>query len=114
MSFISHFPRRVAAPLRAWRDVLSLHQEGVCGEHRAVAHRHTVMDEGANSDRAAGANLGSTRLESAILLRLALDQGLVIENTLVPDAGQHRLGDVDAVVEDPLAHPDADQSPECR
>src|SRR5215467_4480319 len=108
MSLISHLPRRVAAPLRAWRDVLSLHQEGVCGEHRAVTHRHAVVDEGANADRAGGADLGSTRLESAILLRLALDQGLVIENTLVADGGQGRLGDVDAVVVDALAHPHAD------
>src|SRR5438445_9936423 len=65
---ISHLPGRVAGPPRVRRDVLSLHQEGVCGEHRSVAHGHAVVDEGANADRAAGADLGSTRLESAILL----------------------------------------------
>src|SRR5882757_2462985 len=102
----------MAAPPRVRRDVLSLHQEAVCSKHRSVAHRHTVVDEGANSDRAAGADLGSTRLESAILLRLALDQGLVIENTLIRNGGQGRFGYVDSVVEDPLAHPDTDQPPE--
>src|SRR5689334_6661539 len=70
------------------------------------------MDEGANANRAVGADLGSTRLESAILLRLALDQGLMIENTFVPKGGQGRLGDVDSIVENPLAHPDTDQPPE--
>src|SRR5215469_1895724 len=109
---ISHLPCRVAAPLRKWRDILALHQEGVCREHRAVAHGHAVVDERANAYRAPGADLGSTRLESAVLLRLALDQGLVIENTLVPDGGQGRLGDVDAVVVDPLAHPHTDQPPQ--
>jgi len=35
-----------------------------------------------------------------------------IENTLVPDGGQGWLGDVDAVVVDPTAHPNTDQPPE--
>src|SRR5437016_14218416 len=49
---------------------------------------------------------------SAILLRVALDHAQVIENTLVPDGSQGRLGDVDAVVEHPPADPNTDQPPE--
>src|SRR5262245_56394366 len=50
---ISRLPRRVATPPRAWRDVLSLHEEGIGREHRAITHRHAVVDEGPYPDRAA-------------------------------------------------------------
>src|SRR2546426_363898 len=97
---ISHLPRRVAAPARAWRDIFSLFEEGVGSEHCALTHHHVVVDEGAYPDRAASADRGWAGLERAVLLRLALDDALRIENTLVPDGGQGWLGDVDAVLED--------------
>src|SRR5258707_1195961 len=109
---ISHLPRRVAPPPRVCRDILSLHEEGVGGKHRAVTHRHVVVDEGADPDRAAGANRRPAGLVRAVLLRIALDNGLLIENALVPDDGQGRLGNEDAVVEHPLAEPNADETPE--
>src|SRR5688572_4380318 len=101
MLFISYLLRRVAAPPGVGGDILSLHEEGIRGQHGAVTHRHVVVDEGAHPDRAASADRGGAGLEGAVLLRLALDDALLIENTLVPDDRQGRLGDVDAVVEDP-------------
>src|SRR5262249_28893254 len=109
---ISRLPRRVAAPPRAWRDVLSLHEEGIGREHRAIAHRHPVVNEGGHPDRAAGADRGAVALERAVLLRVALDLAPVIEYRLVPDGGECRLGEVGAVVEHPPADPDTHQPPE--
>src|SRR5262245_54809652 len=109
---ISHLPRRVAAPPRAWRDILALHEEGVGGEHRAIAHRHAVVDECADPNRAARANGGAVALERAVLLRVALDLAPVIEDGLVADGGECRLGDVGAVVEHPFPDPDAGEPPE--
>ena len=60
-------------PPRVRRDLLALHEEGVGGEHRAVAHRHAVVDEGADPERAAGADRDAVGLEGAVLLRVALD-----------------------------------------
>src|SRR2546426_7963838 len=108
----SHLPRRVAAPPRAGRNRLSLHEEGVRGEYRAIPHGHAVEHECADADRAAGANRGGAGLVGAVLLRIALDDALLIEHALVPDGGQGRLGDEDAVVEHPLAQPHANQTPE--
>src|SRR5688572_24510264 len=70
---ILHLPRGVAPPARAWRDLSALHQEGVRGQYRAVTDGHVVVDEGTDSDSAAIADRGSTGLEGAVLLRLALD-----------------------------------------
>src|SRR5688572_1010145 len=95
---ILHLPRRVAPPARAWRDLFALHQEGVRGQYRAVTDGHVVVDEGTDSDSAAIADRGSTGLEGAVLLRLALDHAALIEDALVPDDGQRRLGDVEPVV----------------
>src|SRR5258708_28149927 len=109
---IPHPPARIPAPPLAWRDILSLHEEGVGGEHRAVTHRHAVEDECAHPDRTASANRGSVAFESAVLLRVALDLAPVIEDRLIPDGGESRLGDVRAVVEDPPADPNTHQPPE--
>src|SRR5215472_7491593 len=109
---ISHLPRWVAAPPRTSWDILSLHEEGVGGEHRAVTHGHAVEDECAHPDRAASANRGSVAFESAVLQRVALDFAPVIEDRLIPDGGESRLGDVRAVVEDPRADPNTHQPPE--
>src|SRR5213593_852986 len=95
-SLISHLPRRVAAPPRAGRDMLSFHEEGVGGEHGAVTHRHAIVDERSDADRAAGAKCGSAGLVRAVLLRIALDLASLVEHGLVPDGGQGRLGDVHA------------------
>src|SRR5438093_2558336 len=111
-SLILHLPRRVAAPTRAGRDMLSFHQEGVGGEHRAITHRHAVVDESADANCAAGAQRGSAGFVRAVFLRVALDLAALIEHTLVPHGGQRRLGDVDAVVEHPPAHANADEPPE--
>src|SRR5258708_4306025 len=70
---ISHLPRRVAAPVRAWRDIFALHEEGVGGEHRALTQHYVVVDEGAYPDRAASADRCGAGFERAVLLRLALD-----------------------------------------
>src|SRR2546427_4622784 len=112
MLLISHLPRRVAPPPRTSWHILSLHQEGVGGQHRPITHRHVVVDEGADSDRAAGAKRRSAGLVGAVLLRIALDNALLIEHALVPDDGQSRLGNEDAIVEHPLAEPNANQTPE--
>src|SRR5262249_16144372 len=109
---ISHLHRWVAAPPRTSWDILSLHEEGIGGEHRAVTYRHAVEDECAHPDRAAGANRGSVAFESAVLLRVALDLAPVIEDRLIADGGESRLGDVRAVVEDPPADPNTHQPPE--
>src|SRR5438270_13715950 len=87
IALISNLPRRVPPPPRVRRDILSLHQEGVGGQHRPITHRHVVVDERADPERTAGANRGSTRLVGAVLLRIALDDALLIENALVPDDG---------------------------
>src|SRR5438105_13403877 len=70
------------------------------------------MHEGANPNRAAGANRDWTGLVGAVLLRIALDDRLLIERALVPDDGQGRLGDEHAVVEHQLAESHTDQTPE--
>src|SRR6266540_1576124 len=109
---ISHLPRRVSPPPRAWRDVLAFHEEGVGGERCAVAHGHAVEDECTDPDRAACANGGSVAFERAVLLRVALDLAAVIEDGVFPDRGERRLGEVCAVVEDPPADPNAHHPPE--
>src|SRR5213594_3364923 len=111
-SLMSHLPRRVATPPRTSRDILSFHQEGVCCEHRAVTHGHAVEDECTDPERAAGAYRGSVAFERAVLQRVALDLAPVVEDRLVPDRGERRVGDVGAVVEDPPADPHAHQPPE--
>src|SRR5207237_7930323 len=70
------------------------------------------VDDSAKPYRASGSNLGSAGLVLAVLLRLALDLASLIENTLVPDSGQGRFGDVHAVVEYPPADANTDQPPE--
>src|SRR6267154_1132712 len=72
-SLMSHLPRRVATPPRAGWDILAFHEEGVSGEHGAVTHRHAVVDECADAERAADAKRGSAGLVSAVLLRVTLD-----------------------------------------
>src|SRR5258706_14710718 len=109
---MSHLPRRVAAPPRTSWPILSLHEGRVGGEHRALTHRHAVEDECAHPDCAGSTNRGSVAFESAVLLRVALDLAPVIEDRLIPDGGESRLGDVRAVVEDPPADPNTHQPPD--
>src|SRR5215510_503754 len=109
---ISHHLRRVPPPPRVCRDLLSLHEEGVGGELRAVTHGHAVEDECTDPERAARVNCGAVALERAVLLRVALDLAPVIEDRLIPDGGESRLGDVRAVVEDPPADPNTHQPQE--
>src|SRR6266581_4430156 len=111
-SLMSHLPRRVAAPPPAGRDMLAFHEEGVGGEDGSIIHRHAVVDERADADRAAGAQRGSAGLVRAVLLRIALDLASLTEHTFVPDGGQRRLGDVHAVVEHPPADANTDEPPE--
>src|SRR6266571_1708956 len=72
-SLMSHLPRRVAAPPRAGRDILSLHEEGVGGEDGAITHGYAIEDECSDPERAASANRGSVAFERAVLERMALD-----------------------------------------
>src|SRR5262245_32449077 len=111
-ALISHLPRGVAAPSRPRRHRFALHKEGVRGEHRALSHRHAVMHEGTDADRAAGPDRRPAGLVGAVLLRVALDDALLIEHALVPDDGQARLGDENAVVVHPLADAHANQPPQ--
>src|SRR6266568_895117 len=111
-SLMSHLPRRVSAPTRACRNIPSLHEEGVGGEHGAITHRHAVVDERTDADRAAGAQRGWAGLVRAVLLRVALDLAALIEHTFVPDDGDRRLGDVHAVVERPRADANTDEAPD--
>src|SRR5882724_11644329 len=111
-SLMSHLPRRVAAPPRAGRDMLAFHEEGVGGEDRAITHRHAVVDECGDPNRATGTQRGSAGLVRAVLLRVALDLAALIEHTLVPHGGQRRLGDVHAVVERPDADANPDEPPD--
>src|SRR5882724_1443471 len=112
MLLISHLLGGVPTPPRVCWDPLSLHPEGVCCEHGAVTHGHAVEDECTDPERAAGANRGSVAFERAVLLRVALDLAPAVENRLVPDRGERRVGDVGAVVEDPPADPHTHQPPE--
>src|SRR5438874_5361069 len=109
---ILHLHRWIAGPPRTWRDILSLHEEGVGGEHGAVTHGHAVEDECTDPQRAAGANRRSVAFERAVLLRMALYLAPVVEDRLVSDRGERRVGDVGAVVEDPPTDSHADQPPE--
>src|SRR5947207_15912416 len=81
---ISHLHGRVAAPARTSWVILSLHEEGVGCQHRAVTHRHAVEDECAHPDRVAGAIPGSVAFESAVLLRVELVLAAVIDDSLSP------------------------------
>src|SRR5437867_3888615 len=112
MLLISHLPRRVPAPPRVCWDILSLHEEGVGCEHGAVTHRHAVVDQCLNSERAAGANCGPVALERAVLLRVALDLAPEIEDAFVSDGGERGLGDLGTVVEDSPPDPSTHQPPE--
>src|SRR5580698_1027757 len=109
---ISHLPRGVSAPPCVLRDFLALHQEGVGGQDRAVAHRHAVMDHRPDPDRAAGTDRGPVGLEGAVLLRVALDLAARVEHDVIADGGQRPLGQVAAVVEDPLADLDPEAPPD--
>src|SRR5258706_1623862 len=111
-SLMSHLPRRVAAPARAGRDMLAFHEEGVGGEDGPITHRHAVVDERTDADRAAGAQRGWAGLVGAVLLRVALDLAALIEHTFVSDNGDRRLGDVHAVVESPRADAHTDEPPD--
>src|SRR5437773_915533 len=109
---ISHLPRRVPSPPRVCRDILSLHEKGVGGEHRAITHGHAVVGERANPDRAAGTKRGSVAFEGGVLHRVALYLAAVVEHALVPDGGERPLREVDTVVEHPPADTNPHQPPE--
>src|SRR5262245_45864913 len=104
-----HLPRRVSPPPRAWRDILSLHEEGVGGEGRAVTHGYIVEDECTHPDRAARANRGPVAFERAVLQRMALDLAPEVEDGLVTDGGERRVFEGGTAVEDPPADPHAHQ-----
>src|SRR2546421_5847579 len=70
------------------------------------------MDDCANPERAAGTKRASVGFERAVLFRVALDLAACIEHAVVPDCGESPLRDVDAVVENPPADPNAHQPPD--
>ena len=86
-----HLPGRVSPPPGVRRDLLALHEEGVGGEHGAVAHRHAVVDEGADPEGAAGADRDVVGLEGAVLLRVALDLAAGVERDVVADGDEGPL-----------------------
>src|SRR5205823_5779914 len=98
---ISQSSCRVALPPGARRDFFALHEEGIGRERRSITHRHAVVNERADTERAAGADRGRAGLVRAVFLRVALNDAATIENTLIADGSEGRLGDVDAVVEHP-------------
>src|ERR1051325_10553264 len=111
-SRISHLPRRVPPPARSWWNVLALHEESVAGEHGAVTHRDAVVGQRADAERAAGADRRVVAFERAVLLRVALDLAAVVEDALVPDRRERRLGALEAAVEKPSPDPHPHQPPE--
>src|SRR2546425_63310 len=109
---ISHLPRRVPSPPRVCRDLLSLHEKRVGPEHRSVTHRHAVVNECTNPDRAAGTKRRMVGFERAVLQRVTLDRGPLIQDAVVADRGESPVRDVDSVVKDPLPDPDAHRPPD--
>src|SRR5450631_314866 len=70
------------------------------------------MDHRTDPDGATGADRGPVGLERAILLGMALDLGSGVERDVVADDRQAPLGEVAAIVEDPLAHRGAEPAPD--
>src|SRR5262245_40066266 len=108
----SQLLRRVPPPARMRRHLFSLHEKGVGCERRAVTDGHSVVHEGADTDRAARTDHASIGLEGAVLLRVAHDLAAGVEGAVVADDGEGPLRDVDAVVEDALSDPHAHEAPE--
>ena len=92
-------------------DLLALHEESVRGENGAVADGHPVVDEGTHSERDAGADGADVGLEGSILLRVDWIP-LPALNAVVTDDDQRPLRHPEAVIEDPAADPDTEQTPE--
>ena len=93
-------------------DLLAFHEEGVRGDNGAVADRHPIVDEGTHSERAAGTDRGDVGLEGSILLRVGLDPAPRVEGAVVTDDDKRPLRHPEAVIEDPAADPDTEQTPE--
>src|SRR6266702_7722234 len=70
------------------------------------------MDHCADPEGAAGTDRGAVGFERAVFLRVALDLGSRIERAVVADRDQGPLGQVAAVVEDPLADLDPQPAPD--
>src|SRR5205814_8573610 len=77
-----------------------------------ITHRAPVVDDGGDSDRAAGAEPAVVRFERAVLQRVALDSARLIEDAVVTDRGESPVRDVESIIENPLADPDAHQPPD--
>src|SRR6266576_743022 len=75
----------IAHPLGVCWDLLALHEEGVGSEHRAIAHRDTVVDKRTDTERATCTERSAVGLEGAILQRVALDLTPCIECAVVPN-----------------------------
>src|SRR5277367_6719406 len=88
----------VAAPARAGRDVLALHQEGIGVEGGAFAHRDPVVDEGGAPDAASGPEDDVIGFEGAVLQGMALDDAPGGERAVAAQADQAPLDDRAAVV----------------
>ena len=61
--------------------------------HRAVAHRHAVVDEGGRAEGAAIADADEVRLERAFLQRMRLDHAAFVERGVVADLDQRAFGE---------------------
>jgi hypothetical protein len=70
------------------------------------------VDEGTHSERDAGADGADVGLEGSILLRVGLDSAPCVERAVVTDDDQRPLRHPEAVIEDPAADPDTEQTPE--
>src|SRR5664279_2132017 len=103
---------RVAAPSGVRCQRLALHEKGVGLQQRALAHRHAVVDERADAERAPGPDHSVIGLEDAVFHRVALDNRSGVERAVVADGHQRALRNGAAVVEDPSAQPDADEAPD--
>ena len=107
-----HLPGWVSAPVFVRWDLLAFHEEGVRGDNGAVADRHPIVNEGTHSERAAGTDRGDVGLEGSILLRVGLDPAPRVEGAVVADDDKRPLRHPEAVIEDPAADPDTEQTPE--
>src|SRR5258708_26756463 len=77
-----------------------------------MTDRQAGVNECANADGAARTKRGAVGFESAVLQRVTLDRGPLIQDAVVADRGESPVRDVDSVVKDPLADPDAHHPPD--
>ena len=98
---------RILSPPGARWDLFALHQEGVRGELRAVAHDDAVVDPSTDPQGAAVAEPDAVGLEANLLLGVWLDDASLIERAIISDCDHGSLEDRAAVIKQATANADA-------